>query len=147
MIDAPLSFAYHHHTQRVEVTEYTTSHGRHTKRLNYIESDPDDEDDLHHGTGGRNANNLFHQDKDQVEVVRRQTRSLAATRRTNGSNVREETHARVHSDDEGQVSVTGPVRMTEVDRTRLLLIPLPPMRALMLLVMWKLRMSLCPRVC
>ena len=37
-----VSFAYYH-TQKVEVTEYTTSHERHTKRSNYTESDTDDE--------------------------------------------------------------------------------------------------------
>ena len=79
----------------VEVTAYTTSHETHTKQPNHTESDPDDEDDLHHGAGG-NANNLFDQDEDQVEVVHWQTRSLAATRRISSSNAREQIHARVH---------------------------------------------------
>ena len=60
-----MSFAYYQ--QKVEVTEYTISHDRHTNPPNYIEYDPDDEDDLHHGAGGH-ANYLFDQDEDQVEV-------------------------------------------------------------------------------
>ena len=51
----PLSFAYYR-TQKVEVTEYTTSHERRTKWPNHTESGPDDEDDLHHGAGRGNAN-------------------------------------------------------------------------------------------
>ena len=40
-----MSFAYYH-MQKVMVTEYTTTHERHTKRQNHTESDPDDEDNL-----------------------------------------------------------------------------------------------------
>ena len=85
---------------------------------------------------------------DQDQAVHRQTRSLAAAHCTNGSNAREQTHARVHSGDEGQVSVAGPARMTEVDQRRRLRIPLSPMtrRTLMLLVMRKVRTGICPRV-
>ncbi|KAL5530834.1 YTA7 [Sanghuangporus sanghuang] len=102
---------YEEYTQNVEVTEYTTSHGRHTKRPNYIESDPDDEDGIH-PPGGGNANNLFDQDEDQVEVIGRQTRSSAASRRSNGNAARGGGHARVNSDEEGEVSIAAPARVT-----------------------------------
>ncbi|EJD00736.1 AAA-domain-containing protein [Fomitiporia mediterranea MF3/22] len=79
---------------KVEVTDYTTSHGRQTKRPNYIESDDDA------------ANNLFDQADDQVEVVKRPTRST----RSNGT--RGTSHRRVNSDDDGEVSIAAPFPMT-----------------------------------
>ena len=36
----------YYHTQKVEVTEYTTTHERHTKRQDHTESKPDGEDNL-----------------------------------------------------------------------------------------------------
>ena len=74
MIDAfTLSLAYYH-MQKIEVTEHTTSHDRHTKWPNHTESDPDGEDDLHHGAGGGMQITSLYQNEDQVEVVHRQTR-------------------------------------------------------------------------
>ena len=40
-----MSLAYYH-MQKVEFTEYTTTHERHTRRQNYTEINPDGEDNL-----------------------------------------------------------------------------------------------------
>lgn len=77
----------------IEFTEFTTSHGRQTKRpSNYVESEDDD------------VNNLFDQDEDQMDVVKRPTRSSTRSNGARGG------HARVN--EEGEVSIADPARMT-----------------------------------